>query len=372
MECVFLCLHPIPPPPPPLSSSSVLELPSIAVTYRQSLESNTPTEVPSVSVRDRDNPLHTFNRTLKTFLTPRRRSRSPKSKGLPGQEIGGGGGGGGSKGQEQNGSFHSYIKEVEEEEKGKASGEGGGGRGGERGSLSGGSSPLCRSPGGEQRRPGAERYPRGKRREGEEEEEEDRLYSRHSYMKRERGGMGMGASESNTFTELGNLGGGSSSSNLVSTKGSSGRSDSLGRGLKPFNHSQLRRCPSNESMSSQSTLVPKTGYEHDDTIGIADILRNTAPSHGLTQSNIRDHVKQEARKHNHGRHYLRHNHHRREEEEEEEDEDYEYEKGRGYGVNRRRNHSGSGGVSHDGGRRGMRKGLSGRRDRAGVKEVDQG
>lgn len=341
------------------------------MTYRQDLEASPSAEVTSSSLKDRENPLHTLNRTLKTFLSVKRRSHSPRNGGHHGHGGSGGGGGQERENKRQNGSFQSYIKEVEGDEKCET---GGGGR-----SSSSGSSPLSISPGGEERKrlteDGYPKVEKGRRTVGEEgdveeeEEEEDKPSSRHRYLRRERGGGGGRESE---VAEFGSSGGGSSS-HSSSTKGSSGRSDSLGRGLKSFSHSQLRRYPSNESMSSQSTLVPKVGYEHDDSMGIADILRTTAPGHGLTQSNIRDHVKQEARKHSHGKHYLRHpsRNHRRHEEEEEEEE-FEYERGKGsYGGNRRRGHSGNAGP-HEGGRRGERRVESGRRGRSDVKEVDEG
>ena len=356
-----------------LSSSHLSELASISVTYRQDPGASLSTDVTSSSLKDKENPLHTLNRTLKSFLSVKRRSRSPQNGGKDGQGESGGGEGESQaceRNRRQNGSFQCYIKEVEVEEKCGRGGEGG------IGSSSSGSSPLSNSPGGERRLiadDGCQKVEKGRRMMGEdgdieEEEEEYKLSSKHRYSRRERGSGGVRESE---VVELGSSGGGGGSSSHSSlTKGLSGHSDSLGRGLKAFSHAQLRRYPSNESMSSQSTLVPKQGYEHDDSMGIDDILRTTAPGHGLTQSNIRDHVKHEARKHGHGKHYMRHPSNSQQLHEEEEE--FEYEKGKnGYGTNRRRTHGG-GGLIHDGRRRDERRERSGRQDRSEVKEVDEG
>ena len=103
---------------------------------------------------------------------------------------------------------------------------------------------------------------------------------------------------------------GSSSSGAVRYS-SNGRSDSLTRGLKPSYSSSsggsaggypLRRYGSSESMSSQSTLVNRTGYEVEDDPqqSIADLIGMGRP--GLTRSQINAHTRSEARKMRHGYH----------------------------------------------------------------------
>lgn len=69
--------------------------------------------------------------------------------------------------------------------------------------------------------------------------------------------------------------------------------DSLGRGQKP-GYFPLKKYPSNDSVSSSSTLVSKMNYDHDENL--VDILRSTSGGHGLTQSNVQDHLQSEARK----------------------------------------------------------------------------
>lgn len=54
-----------------------LELPSIAVTYRQPLERYSPVSPNQSTLKDKDHPLHTLNRTFRTLLNPRRRPHSP-------------------------------------------------------------------------------------------------------------------------------------------------------------------------------------------------------------------------------------------------------------------------------------------------------
>ena len=101
---------------------------------------------------------------------------------------------------------------------------------------------------------------------------------------------------------------GSSSSGAVRYS-SSGRSDSLTRGLKPSYGSggsaggyPLRRYGSSESMSSQSTLVNRTGYEVEDDPqqSITDLIGMGRS--GLTRSQINAHMRSEARKMRHGYH----------------------------------------------------------------------
>lgn len=96
---------------------------------------------------------------------------------------------------------------------------------------------------------------------------------------------------------------GSSSSGAVRYS-SSGRSDSLTRGMKPAYGSgyPLRRYGSSESMSSQSTLVNRTGYEVEDDPqqSITDLIGMGRS--GLTRSQINAHMRSEARKMRHGYH----------------------------------------------------------------------
>ena len=72
----------------------------------------------------------------------------------------------------------------------------------------------------------------------------------------------------------------------------SGRSDSIGRGVKPsyHHHGGVRRSGSDETISSQSTLVPHTSLLESDNnpLGIADLI-HAQPT--LTQSRIRAHDK---------------------------------------------------------------------------------
>lgn len=78
----------------------------------------------------------------------------------------------------------------------------------------------------------------------------------------------------------------------------SGRSDSFGRGVRPsFSRHGMKRSESNDTLSSQSTLVPRTSLLDDDhPMGIADLIR--APSHPtLTQSRIWAHDKSALSRH---------------------------------------------------------------------------
>ena len=104
---------------------------------------------------------------------------------------------------------------------------------------------------------------------------------------------------------------GSSSSGAPRYSSSSGgRSDSLTRGLKPSYGAgggvsggyPLRRHGSSESMSSQSTLVNRTGYEVEDDPqqSITDLIGMGRS--GLTRSQINAHMRSEARKMRHGYH----------------------------------------------------------------------
>ena len=69
---------------------------------------------------------------------------------------------------------------------------------------------------------------------------------------------------------------------------SSGRSDSFGRGVRP-GYRGMRRSGSDDTMSSQSTLVPHSSLLHseDPPLGIADLIHTSRPT--LTQSRVRAH-----------------------------------------------------------------------------------
>lgn len=195
----------------------------------------------------------------------------------------------------------------------------------EREETSSGSSSHSGSPGGGERSAAVSKD--GLLAEEEEEEEEGR-------EGQERGGKGE-RGRSHRYTEGDSrtmeLGGGHSSQ-LASGSGEmgvaswrvyGGRSDSLGRGQKQSY--QLKRYPSNDSMSSSSTLVSKLAYEHDDNL--ADIFRS-ATGQGLTQSNVQDHLQLESRRSKHGsrQSHQRANRHPRQ----------PLEEGGGYGYMRRR------------------------------------
>lgn len=355
---------PLTPPIFPLlplshSHSSPTELPSIAVTYRDPPERYAASHSSSMSPRPvRDNKEghrlhHTINRTLMSILH-RGRPHSPGSsggrhratfhstsdRGHRAQNREQEGGTGGSRSMGKQSGFQSYGKMQDHED---------------REETSSGSSSHSGSPGGERGRGGSEENLPELGREEEDEEDEDdedledgKVVKNHSkriirqvFSGGERDMITeLSSSHSSQGTLVGSGGGDSSVGGGGASNPSSKRSDSLGRGLK-YPHYQLKRYPSNDSMSSQSTLVPKLNYEPDDSI--VDIMR-LSTGHGLTQSNVQDHVKSEANKHKHKSyhrtHQQHHHHHRhrprqREEEEEEEgegdmdgEEVYGYEKGK--------------------------------------------
>lgn len=72
---------------------------------------------------------------------------------------------------------------------------------------------------------------------------------------------------------------------------SSGRSDSFGRGMRPGYRPGMRRSGSDDTMSSQSTLVPHSSLlqSEDLPLGIADLIHTSRPT--LTQSRVRAHDK---------------------------------------------------------------------------------
>lgn len=75
-----------------------------------------------------------------------------------------------------------------------------------------------------------------------------------------------------------------------------GKSDSFGRPVRPMYYGALRRSGSNETVSSQSTLVAPKAYDLDDsTMDLVDLI---TPRHQsiLTQSRILQHTKSEARR----------------------------------------------------------------------------
>lgn len=104
----------------------------------------------------------------------------------------------------------------------------------------------------------------------------------------------------------------------------SGRSDSFGRGVRPpFSRHGMKRSESNDTLSSQSTLVPRTSLLDDDhPMGIADLIR--APSHPtLTQSRIWAHDKSALSRHRGYQNRRKGGKEREREEEEEEEADGE-------------------------------------------------
>ena len=73
---------------------------------------------------------------------------------------------------------------------------------------------------------------------------------------------------------------------------SAGRSDSIGRGVRPGYRVGLRRSGSDDTMSSQSTLVPPSSFllqSEDHPLGIADLIHTSQPT--LTLSRIQAHDK---------------------------------------------------------------------------------
>ena len=80
------------------------------------------------------------------------------------------------------------------------------------------------------------------------------------------------------------------SAGYSSARYSSGRSDSFGRGVRPFYHRHgpgLKRSESNDTLSSQSTLVPRPSFleSEDHPLGIADLIHDShRPT--LTQSRV--------------------------------------------------------------------------------------
>lgn len=77
-----------------------------------------------------------------------------------------------------------------------------------------------------------------------------------------------------------------------------GRSDSFGRNMRPGY--PLRRHNSNESVSSQSTLVPRVPFYEAEDIGIVDMIRPEAERGGLTMSRINALQRSENLKHRYG------------------------------------------------------------------------
>ena len=150
----------------------------------------------------------------------------------------------------------------------------------EREGMSSGSSSHSGSPGG-----GERSAVTGGGKEAEEGEEEGERGRKREGRRGIRQGYGEGMSE---------MGAALSNPLSAGSRGHGGRSDSLGRGQRP-GYYQLKKYPSNDSLSSSSTLVSKlNAYEHDDNL--VDILRPASSGQGLTQSNVQDHLQFEARK----------------------------------------------------------------------------
>ena len=84
---------------------------------------------------------------------------------------------------------------------------------------------------------------------------------------------------------------------------SSGRSDSFGRGVRPtYPRHSMKRSESDDTISSQSTLVPRTSLLDSDDHPIADILRATMQPM-LTQSQVWAHDKSASSRHRQYRGY---------------------------------------------------------------------
>ena len=90
-----------------------------------------------------------------------------------------------------------------------------------------------------------------------------------------------------------------------------GRADSFGRGVRPSypRHSTaLKRSESSDTLSSQSTLVPRPSFleSEDHPLGIADLIHESRPPQlTLTQSRVWAHEKR-ASHHRQFHHYHRH------------------------------------------------------------------
>ena len=143
-------------------------------------------------------------------------------------------------------------------------------------------------------------------------ENSDRAFSSDKAKSREESGNGSVNVDERNFEATRRVSSTGSSDGLGDMNGgpgvvrgysTSGRSDSLTRGMKPsYGGYQLRRHGSSESMSSQSTLVNRTGYvaEDDTQQSIIDLI---GMGHsGLTRSQINAHMKSEARKQRHNYH----------------------------------------------------------------------
>lgn len=119
--------------------------------------------------------------------------------------------------------------------------------------------------------------------------------------KREGGASRRVSSDSDTANEMSSTTGGSHrpGGGLREYGGSSTQQ----RGTRPNYHYGygLRRSGSTETVSSQSTLVPRTSvYETDESsVGILDLLPSEIRQQSLTQSNIRDFVERSERRRYH-------------------------------------------------------------------------
>jgi len=320
---------------------------------------------------------------------------SPESRSRSGHRTTGGQGSGQQEAElvgKRNGTFLSYIKDEDEEaNKLEVSGVD---------TSSSGSSPMSHSPGGDEEDEedegegpdggeglmmGEEYSPKATRRvggvDGEDEDEDDDeegngmkavTKKKHSYSYLRKHGVSSGGRRGDNEGEGpgGNPLGGSRAGgpSSFSSKGFDriGASSVDGMGGRSSNRPYpIRRHGSNESMSSQSTLVAKQlGGDNDTVSSITDILRPSATGCGLTLSNIQDHIRNENSRHYHHHHH--HHHRRREEDEEEEEEDEDEEYGRGrVGMSA----SSSRRTSHHrgGGRRGDRRTGSGRKTKTEAK-----
>lgn len=298
--------------PPLVTNSSTPTLPSIAVTYRQPPEQFNPPEnrhnqqLPTIStnghggsgnnVREKDR-FHTLNRSIRALLNVRRGPRSPNGHHrasanvekdlltLPNTKAGP--------------SFQSYVNVPRTNDDGERE-------------MDEEDANLRESPLAHRRR--ATNVQRSN--VLYEENDASVLHSTAEKVRR-RGNGPMNMEErtheatrrvssggsSDSLGDMNGSHGGSTSSGTVRGGYSSGRSDSLTRGMKPpYSGYQLRRYGSSESMSSQSTLVNRTGYEAEDDSqqSITDLIGMGRS--GLTRSQINAHMRSEARKQRHSYH----------------------------------------------------------------------
>lgn len=208
---------------PPCSSGP--ELPTISVTYRQPCSSTEPLPQPVVGSREKERLISSSMQTLRNkFRTFSQKSRGRVNNSCSPQRL---------SHSPRHASLKTYVDE------------------------SGGA-------------------------EGEEEEEEEqgKGEGRHSNASSRKP-----STDSESIPEAA-----PHSAGYSSVRYGSGRSDSFGRGVRPFYHRHppgLKRSESNDTLSSQSTLVPRTSFleSEDHPLGIADLIHDShRPT--LTQSRV--------------------------------------------------------------------------------------